>query len=253
MTKIDNAAVFAAWAPDGSPWTAWAKPAAFVYLSSAEQEAAPVVRDLACVPSASERCAVVVDVPGAEAVAIALALAERGYRPVPLFNACPSAPVLEVLVRTAVEVGPILNALVSAAPRLAALALPADAPPAFLLDVNRSDPAIRLEPGTFDNRSIVFASDFPSPNFLRLHDIRRVLLVHPTTKPVGDDLRHALRHWKAAGLPIESVNQDGVPVAVRWPGNGFWGELGLRLFAVFRLRRNATGGFGALIADSSGG
>ena len=35
-------------------------------------------------------CAIVLDLPGAAAIPFALGLASRGFRPVPLYNACPA-------------------------------------------------------------------------------------------------------------------------------------------------------------------
>lgn len=211
------------------------------------------LREVSSVPPVSARSAVVLDLSGVESIEVGLAMATLGYRPVSLFNACPAPIVPGELVRTVVEVGPILHSLVAAAEALTRLKLPDDAPPVFLLDVNRTHADSPIAPGAFDNRSVVFASDFPSPAFLFQHGIKRAVVIHPESKPVGNDLRHALRHWKAAGLELRVVTPTGVPLDVRWPGNGFLGELALRLFCLFRLRRGVQGGFGAFVPEVSGG
>jgi len=251
---MDKHTIFATWAPPVSPWSPWAKPTLFSHLTPEAHNGADLVPyDVSSLPPAAERCAVVVDLPGVDSVRMALALAARGYRPVPLFNACPATQVVGELVLTAVEVEPILHAICFGAAALAHMPLSAEAPPAFLLDGNRSECTRVIDSVTFDNRSVVFASDFPSAAFLRNHKVNRCLLVHPSGRPVDNDLRHALRHWGAAGLPLAAISPTGERIEVSWPRNGFLGELAVRLFASLRLRRNPLGGFGALVPETSGG
>lgn len=242
------------WAPATSPWSAWAKPALFVNLPPELPPAASLApREVVWLPAASERCALVLDLPGAAPVETGLALVARGYRPVPLFNSCPAPRRFAGLIPTAVDVGPIVAALVSGGPILEAARLPASAPPAFLLDTRRTDKGWNGDDGQFDNRSVVFAADFPSAAFLRGQQIERVLVVHGGTAPIGDDLRHALRHWNAPGLRLDAVSADGASLAARWPGNGFFSELSVRFFAAVQLRRGLRGGFGGFVPEASGG
>ena len=251
---MDKKTVYEMWAPPLSPWSPWAKPTVFSHLTPEAHTGAELATcDIATLPSAAERCALVLNLPGVESVGTALALAAQGYQPVPLFNACPAPRVPDEIVVTAVEVEPILRALCAGAQALTQLTLAADAPPAFLLDGNRAGTSSALDPGTFDNRSVAFASDFPSAAFLKQQQIRRCVVVHAPGSPVPDDLRHALRHWAAAGLPLEVISPAGQPLEVSWPKNGFFSELAVRLFASFRLRRNLRGGFGAFVPESSAG
>src|SRR5439155_13241715 len=114
-----------AWAPAGGTWSDWAKPAPFAHLPRElppDSDTPPP--DLSWVPAPGERVALVVDLPRAASVHLGLALAGIGYRPVPLFNACPPpvapdhpAPPGDVSV---VAVEPILSALVRGAERLRA-------------------------------------------------------------------------------------------------------------------------------------
>ena len=90
---------FAVWAPDGVLWSEWAKPVAFV--QSGEIALPEQIEDdrLPVLPLALDsNSAVIVDLPGADAVYAGLALAERGFRPVPLFNGTSGpSPVIDVL------------------------------------------------------------------------------------------------------------------------------------------------------------
>lgn len=254
MTPMDRHHAYTTWAPPLSPWSPWAKAAPFAHLAMEGTSVAEVTpADLAIVPPPAQRCAVVIDLPGRQSVETALALASRGYRPVPLFNACPTPTVSDGLFRPAVDVSSTMVALIAAVPMLARTPLGADAPPVFLLDAHRMGDGTPIGRGMFDNRSVVFASDFPSATFLRDHGIGRALVVHGPERPVGNDLRYALRDWRSGGLPLDVVTPMGATIQVRWPRHGFFGELATRVFAAFRLRRNSYGGFGGFVPEASAG
>ena len=144
------------WTPRASIWHPWAKPAIFRCApehteSMGDLEGAPV--DTPWAPRDSET-AIVLDLPGQEAVFTALALARRGYQPVPLFNTSHGPEPVN-------DLRPTLTALVAGARELATTHVPADAPPAFLLDEARYCGQARY--GQFDNRWVTFSEDFPSP------------------------------------------------------------------------------------------
>ena len=79
---------FALWAPDGAYWSQWAKPVVFASAPALLDEPEPAlpVLDYPALPRTFDPTAIVVDLPGAQSVLVGLALAERGFRPVPLFN-----------------------------------------------------------------------------------------------------------------------------------------------------------------------
>ena len=69
--------------------------------------------DASWIPPAEDNVAVVLDLPGADGVWTGVALAARGYRPVPLYNAVPG-PTTGVWIgafASLVDVAPILAAL----------------------------------------------------------------------------------------------------------------------------------------------
>jgi hypothetical protein len=253
--------VFEAWAPAGRVWSDWVKPAPFAHLAR-ELPPDPDVSppDLAWVPAASERVALVVDLPGPASVHLGLALAGVGYCPVPLFNACPPpvepgepAPPADVSV---VSVEPILTALVRGAERLRASPPPAAAPPAFLIDADRQTARRDLSPGAFDNRSVVFATDFPSAALLARHGIRRAVVVRERPGPIGDDLAHALQLWQqdGVGLTQKWLSDPGPPAPLTLPRPRWWAGLWRRLRALLPgSGRNAAGEFGVFLPHPSGG
>ena len=82
MTKEQ---IFAIWAPETALWSPWVKPVLFSHLDVTMPEM--TIPQPACgvsgAPPTAERAALVLDLPGAEGVFAGLALAARGYQPVP--------------------------------------------------------------------------------------------------------------------------------------------------------------------------
>src|SRR5215471_6573223 len=111
--------IFSIWAPGNSIWSRWAKPVLFAHLDSALSyiSVGTAPTDVSWSPQPDERVAIVLDLPAAEGVLGGLALAGRGYRPVPLYNALP-LPFGETLLSpatisrvAAVDVLPIISAV----------------------------------------------------------------------------------------------------------------------------------------------
>jgi hypothetical protein len=222
---MEREAIFEAWAPRGAAWTPWAKPVLFEYTDELAGSSLPPPelprRNLVGEGGAFEsdvvrrhamNRAMVVDLPGAESVAVGLALADFGYRPVPLYNALPSAGAV-------VEIWEIVRALVHGAPELERKGLPLDAPPAFLIDARR-DGHGALRPVQYDNRSVVFVTDFPSVLLLLQSGIEGVVLIQSGNTPKAD-LTPILVGWQDAGLQIHVQRADApsgaVPIHVRRP------------------------------------
>jgi hypothetical protein len=245
------------WAPQQSIWSAWAKPVLFAHLPRARVELPPLsVPNVRWVPSPAARRAIVVDLPGAEAVVMGLALAARGYRPVPLFNACPPPSSVQLTPQVAViDVDSILTALVDGCDRLRQLRLPDNAPPVFLLDSLRQQPTQPVSVGLFDNRSVVFVTDFPSATFLAAQGIQQVILVRQHRQGLGRDLAYALRTWQKAGIALQlmALREQTQPQPLTLPRMGWLTGLWIRLRAWFGLRRNQSGGFGNFVPESSSG
>jgi len=246
---------FDVWAPADAAWSAWAKPVLFAQLATSvwtvppgEPDGEPrAPYDVFWAPSAG-RTAVIVDLPGTDAVTFGLALAARGYRPVPLYN-------------TSFGTGAVVNAegiakeLLMRTRWLQGLSLGPSAPPVFLIDANRMTPAVLPEPGRYDNRWIVFPQDFPSGSYLRASGITDVLLVHGE-KGVQDDLAHVLLRWQQLGVKLfaRDMSVPGPTRELRVTPPSLFRRLWYRAIAVAGLRRNNSGGFGAVIPfPSSGG
>ncbi len=262
--------VFQVWAPEAARWSRWVKPVLFAHLAGAPQPA-PVPEpappfEASGLPSADGTTVIVVDLPGAAGIDAGVALAEAGYQPVPLYNSVPwpgsgTAPASSAV---AVDMAPVMAALLAATSRLGGLRLPGDAPPAFLLDARRRiGDAGALEPPAFDNRSVSLPTDFPSANLLLSCGLRRVAVVQPRDEQPQADLAHTLRRWQEAGMEIAVMGVGGAAEGADTPATSLnlivvqkpkwyrhvWHAAMVRL----GLFPNPLGGFGGFIPDPSAG
>jgi len=256
QTPPDGASLLAQWAPDDSVWTPWVKAVPFAFwprlLKSSPTPLRAAAKQAPFLRHQSGR-ALVIDLPGGEAVRCGALLAQHGYRPVPIFTSRPIDPELRGFKFSAVDADEIITALAESANAVSSAQLAPDAPPAFLVDVTRLAPDFTLRTDFFDNRSAVFASDFPSASTLVRHGIAEVTLVHDPAFPLGEDLLHALDQWHRAGLRLQVENIAGTALVVQWPARTWVRTLWLRVRLLLLLRPNFGGGYGRFVAQSSGG
>ncbi len=246
--------IFEAWVPPAGAWSLWARPVLFAQMSEQAEEPAqaPAARadtpwlgsDPSWVPQVGEHVAIVIDLDGEQSVHMGVALAGCGYRPVPLYNGC-TGPA-EVI-----DQGPILQALRREAAYLRSLALPEDAPPAFLLDARRMDPRIQVPPGAFDNRWQAFPQDFPSAALLRTRGIKRVILLQEWHRQPQEDLAHVLRRWQDAGITIEVkyLRDPGPATRIVVDRPLLYRKPWYRVLSILGLRPSAKGGFGGIVPE----
>jgi hypothetical protein len=236
--------LFSIWAPFDSIWSPWAKPILFANASSPGGVLSP------CAPGLNialqTDTAIIIDLAGETAIAYAIALAQKGYRPVPLFNCATGHP-------PAIPWQGLVHQLCAGAEDLLKLNIPADAPPAFVLDSRRMKPALAPVAGTFDNRWVVFPQDFPSAGFLNAHGIRSILLIQDTREK--EDLAHVLFRWQQGGIEIKvstpATLPETLPLTVRKPS--MFRSIFYAMMVSLGLRRNSAGGFGGLVPQSSSG
>lgn len=249
---------FAAWAPKGFVWTPWVKPVLFSYADHADPREVPIVepawvgdigpfeedapKDHPHRSSARTRdVAIVVDLAGAASVRGGVALLGLNFFPVPLFNALPHTMAI-------VPMMPIIEAIVSTTALRARSTVSRDASPAFLLDSRRRGEGINLMPGRFDNRSMPFATDFPSATTLMNAGLRRVVVVHEDA--LAADVVGILFAWQRAGMTIysKSFREAGLPkpITLHPP------SLFTRISQWWTRGRSKTGTFGELIPRAGG-
>jgi hypothetical protein len=239
---------FAAWVAEGALWSQWAKPIAFVQADGGLMSPDAIAdATLPAVPgSLDSSSALVVNLAGAEAVYTGLSLADRGFRPVPLFNGTSGRAAV-------VDVAPIAQALWAGAERMKHRQLSPDAPPAFLLDSRRRGSTSDPPPGAYDNRWIALPQDFPSGALLGSRGIRAATLIQRGSLAIPSDLAHVLRRWQDSGLQIRVVDLDKGHAAsdVVVPRPSHFKLAWYAAIALLGLRRNNVGGFGSAIPEAT--
>ena len=226
------------WAPDNALWTDWAKPVLFASMDAAKMGAmhAPLAVPHV-VGEMHPHTAVIVDMAGAAGVAVAMAFAKKGYRPVPLYNGVMGSGQMLVDVRA------VAVALAQATETLADMRLLPDAPPVFMLDSSRMKPVGLTT--DFDNRWCVFPQDMPSAQFLQRQGIERVDIV--SDESLRTDLNHVLFTYQKQGLSVRLTKDLAQPPQhITIAKRGALSLLGYRLSVILGLRRNSTGGFGGV-------
>jgi hypothetical protein len=241
--------IYQAWVPEDGVWSLWARPVLFAQLGHTSVPEHVPLPDVSWTPDATTNAVLVLDLPGEESVHTGLAVAARGYRPVPLYNAC-TGP------NEVIDQQGIMRGLCYGANVLPALGLSTAAPPAFLIDALRLTPGQTIKPGLFDNRWMVFPQDFPSGRFLRGQGASEVLLVQRGRGVPQEDFAHVLRRWQEAGLviravdvavasmPAERINVDPPPS---------YRSIFHQADAAFGLHPSSTGGFGGIVPEPSHG
>lgn len=253
---MDNSSViysaeeaFSIWAPENGQWSNWVKPAVF---ASMDGKANTVDSNPIIVPEVSwhspeiQRSALILDLPSDQSIWESIALLKFHYQPVPLFNCCREAGMV-------IEVGPIVQALWKAAKVLKDSSVSKDGLPVFLLDSNRLSHKELLTPGKFDNRWCVLPQDMPSAAMLKSKGVNSVCL---RTNKLENDVAHILNRYQVDGLKV--LVQDASSQSLQnfsMPKSGFFRSIWYRIEVLAGLKRNAAGGFGAIIPmpSSSGG
>ena len=244
--------VYESWVPPGGAWSLWGRPVLFAQMPPAGEGAPSAAPwsdlDTGWLPGAGGDTALVLDLAGDDSVRTGLALAARGYRPVPLYNGCTGPH--EVL-----DQGPILHALRAGAAYLRSLALAPSAPPAFLLDARRLTPAREVRPGAFDNRWQVFPQDFPGTETLKARGVAQVVLVQRGRWLPREDVADVLRGWQEGGVALLSKDlaDAAPPAALRVAPLPWYRAWWHRVLEALGLRRSPAGGFGHIVPEPSHG
>ena len=256
MTNIE---AYTIWAPDGVLWTQWAKPVLFANMtySGPVPLTIPKIRWLEYL---NRDTAIIIDLPEKTGVAESLALAQIGYRPVPLYNGV----CVENSTNMVVNVRNLSQALFAGAEMLAGMSIRGDAPPVFMLDSRRME-GYPKNPGKYDNRWCVFPQDMPSASFLLNHKITKIIVRTGLERKIydnkqiqydiQDDLSHILFRYQEAGIKIQAAFGGNEINDITVPKPSQFKSLFYRFRTLLGLSRNAVGGFGAMIpflSDSDG-
>lgn len=188
---------FKIWAPSGVPWAAWVRPVPF---AAPDKTPAPAVVGSLALPTIAYTAApqsdtaLIVDLPGADGIKEGVALAGLGYRPVPLYNGTNAQEGAMPLV----DNGALAAALQWGALALEKISIPANAPPAFLLDSNRTH-RHKMNASVFDNSWDIYPQDMPSAEYFLASGIRRIIV---RGDAIQNDLCRILYPFQKKGIAI---------------------------------------------------
>jgi hypothetical protein len=153
--------------------------------------------ELATKPDAPSDLALIIDLPGPSAVAVAAGLSAR-FAPVFTFDNWPhplGVVPSHLTLGAAVYHRPTFEA--------AARSRPQPSPPAFVLDSNRLNP-YRDQADTFDNR---YVARLPAASNLQALGVRRILYVRPDASSLTelDDLNDDFVAYERAGIEVRAL------------------------------------------------
>ncbi|MCL2217496.1 MAG: hypothetical protein FWB91_10840 [Defluviitaleaceae bacterium] len=195
--------LFEIWAPIGQErWTKFAKPALFTNIKEYEPASSGGIFKTPGIPMeiallSNKTSAIIVDLPGVSGVESGLALAEKGFRPVPLYNVVHEEKT--GFLSPVIDNTPIVNALKSCAGDLQQINIDSSAPPAFLLDYDRNkDIADSLH--MYDNRWSLDFEDMPDAQYMKQAGINRVIVW--TTGEIRKDLLPIIESYQDMGIEV---------------------------------------------------
>lgn len=242
--------LFQIWAPANSAWSQWVSPILFAQIRCEDTSNSGFVSPPAgkwVSVEFEQGTAIIIDLPGPESIALGIALARRGFRPVPIFNST-AGPMISPAgnANTILDVSGIQREICAESPALKELSLPADSPPAFLLDASRLTGHRPVSRDLFDNRSILFLEDFPSAKFLDAHAIRRVILIQEGGAQPQQDLASVLGRWQNEGVEVLlQTRSDALARKIKVAKLSFFRSLWDKLTSRLSLPADDVGGFGS--------
>ena len=202
--------IYKIWAPVGKRWVDWVRPVPFVGIDEYSVRYAVSNNDLPVFDFVDEKCAdaaLIVDLPGVESVKAGIALAEVGYRPIPVYNGTIQQPGARATVdNQAVQAG-----LLWGAAELCKLEISDDALPVFLLDSNRMH-RFKMEISLFDNSWDLYPQDVPSAESMLEQGIHKIIIVGDK---VYKDLKKILYKFQKKNIQILWTNGYETPKRIK--------------------------------------
>ena len=165
---------FKIWAPIGVNWSNWVRPVPFISMSDflltnpIENFTIPSIK---YITEPLHHTALIIDLPEHDSITEGIALARMGFRPIPIYNGTNEQEGAMALV----DNHTIENALLWGAGELANIQMTKNAPPAFLLDSNRTH-RYKMKISIFDNSWDLYAQDIPSAAYFLDNGINKIIV-----------------------------------------------------------------------------
>lgn len=194
--------IYKIWAPFGKKWVDWVRPVPFVemnYYTKMYNYSEFTIPFVEYTDGTSEDTAFLVDLPGMESVKEGLALAQLGFRPIPIFNGTAE----QNGARATTDNQSVSLALALGAEILKEMEIKEDAMPAFLTDKNRLQ-RYKMDVSVFDNSWDVYHQDLPSAEYLWENGVRKLVVV---SESVAKDLKKILYVYQKKNIEIYLTNR----------------------------------------------
>ena len=209
---MTNREAFEVWTSGDSKWVNWVRPAPFVLSESDWSDHAKCfisfdIPDVFYTEKLQKDTAIVVDRCGYNSINEGLALAELGWRPIPLYNGTNEQYGAMALV----DNHGIECALLWGADGLKTLSFNKDAPPAFLLDSNRMH-RYKMKVSVFDNSWDLYNQDIPSPEYFISNGVDKIVIVG---EKIHKDLRTIFYVFQKNGIRFFYTDGYNKPEEVR--------------------------------------
>ena len=194
MTGVD---IFKIWAPSGVKWVDWVRPVPFVEINYGI-ETYEIINfinyEIDYLKKIDTHTAIIVDMPGCESIAVGIAIAKLGFRPIPIYNGTDEQKgAMATVDNNAIKVG-----LIKGAKELQKIKLSYEAPPTFLLDSNRMN-RFKMDISIFDNSWDIYAQDIPTAEYFLKNGINKIIVIG---EKIQRDLKKILYKFQVKGLKI---------------------------------------------------
>ena len=189
--------IYRIWAPVHKKWVEWVRPVPFIDINEYSGMYDFSNSTTSYINFINEKCkdaAVIVDLPGVEGVKMGIGLAQKGCRPIPVYNG--TTP--QKGARATVDNRTIGPALEWGATELSKIEIEDDALPAFLMDSNRLH-RFKMDASIFDDSWDIYHQDMPSAEYLLNNGIKKVIVVGEV---VSKDLKKILYTYQKKKIKI---------------------------------------------------
>ena len=193
--------IYNIWAPSTSKWSNQVKPIAFTTLDS-NQKIYEIINynipKINYLDKYLENTIIIIDTKADNAIKEAIALANIGYRPIPLFNGT-NAPLNATATCNNYLIAPYL---IWGAKQLTKIKIKKDANPVFILDINRLNRK-KINKTIFDNSWDIYDQDLPSYKYLLNNKINKIII---KSDYIAKDLKKILYNYQKNNIQILYTN-----------------------------------------------
>lgn len=192
--------IYRIWAPNGAKWIDWVRPVPFVVInndlklyniSDFKSTNIDYIKE-------STNTAIIVDLPGVESIKEGISLCNFGFRPIPIYN----GTIEQEGARATTDNKVITTGLIYGASKLEKISIKNDAPPAFLLDTNRTN-RYKMSISIFDNSWDIYDQDLPTAEYFLNNGIDRIIV---RSDKLQKDLKKILYKFQNKGITIYFTN-----------------------------------------------